>query len=134
MEQKNAIQIIKSRKSVNGPGIYELRATSVVPFIREDGTPTTIVNLNGMTQYHQAEAKRLAEAGDLQGAVNQNLSVSLLQGKYVPSPGEMVQVVVEEITTKNDVRGLFVTSLSKIKATVTSNVSFDLVAVGNETL
>lgn len=118
MEKKDAIAIIKSRKFISQTGAYELRVTSVTP---HEGK--FIVNLGGMTQYHIDEAKRLLIAGEIQEAVNQSLSASLRPTDYIPSKGEIVKTVVDEITTKNDVTGLFVMSLTELKANKATRVS-----------
>lgn len=120
MEKVSAIQIIKSRKLVALPGSYELKVTSVTPF---DGK--FICNLSAMTSYHIDEAKRLFSENDFQEAVNQNISASLRATDYIPAKGEIVKVYIENTTTKSGITGLFVTSLSELKAKASSNVSFD---------
>lgn len=113
MERKDALQIINSRKLIAQPTVAQLKVTSVTPF---DGK--FIVNLNAMTNYHVDEAKKHLAAGEIQEAVNQSLSASLRATDYIPSKGEIVKVVIEELVTKNNgIKGLFVTSLSELKAT-----------------
>lgn len=119
---EQAIQILNSRKlipSVNG--YYEAKVTSVTPY---EGK--FIANFNAMTEYHFSEAKRLLAEGNLDEAVNQNLSASLRPTDYIPSKGEMLEIYVSEITTNNGVTGRFVTAIKEVKAKVASKVSFSL--------
>lgn len=123
MEKSNAISIITSRKSISQAGAYELRATNVSEY---DGK--FIANLNGMTPYHVTEAKRLIMLGDeesIQKAVNQGLSASLRPTDYIPSKGEIVKVVVDNVTTSNGITGLFVVSVSELKARNAGKVSLN---------
>ena len=50
--------------------------------------------------------------GDYDDAANQGLSLSILQGQFTPMKNQIVDIVVEELTTNNGVTGLFVTSCS----------------------
>ncbi len=123
MEKLNAIQIIESRKLINLPGSYELKCTGVTPF--ED---KFIANFAAMTDYQLSEAKKHFAAGEYQEATNQNLSASLRPTDYIPAKGEIVKVYVDRITTKNEVTGLFVTSVSEVKAKATTKVSLGIEA------
>lgn len=118
MEKLNSIQIIESRKLVATPGSYELKVTSVTPF--ED---KFIANFAAMTPYHLGEAKRLITEGEFQEATNQNISASLRPTDYIPAKGEIVKVYLDNVTTKSGVTGLFVTSVSEVKARTTTKVS-----------
>lgn len=112
MERDNAINILKSRKVISGPGKYSVKITSATPYHRSIETgpdQVAIVNFNTMTPYHKETAATLFAQGDYQEAVNQNLTTSIREGDYMPTKGEIVDIVVEEITTNNGVKGLFVT-------------------------
>lgn len=119
MKKENAINILKSRKMISKEGKYTLKVTSVTPFHRsnEQGSDqVAIANFNGMAPYHVEAAQTLFAQGDYQEAVNQNLSASIRETDYLPSKGEVVDVIVEQITTNNGVTGLFVTSVIPKKA------------------
>ncbi len=119
---EQAIQILNSRKLIPAiDGYYAVKVTSVTPFEER-----FIANFNAMTDYHFSEAKRLLLEGEIDEAVNQNLSVSLRATDYIPSKGEILEVYVSEITTKNGVTGRFVTAIKEVKAKATSKVSFSL--------
>jgi hypothetical protein len=118
MEKSNALQIINSRKLIAQPAVVQLKCTSITPF---DGK--FIANFNAMTGYHVDEAKKHLANGEYQEAVNQSLSASLRATDYLPSKGEVVKVIVEEITTGNGIKGLFVTSVSELKAATIGKVS-----------
>lgn len=116
----SAIAIINSRKMIAREGYYEVKVTNEpTPY---DGK--FICNLSAMTNFHLEEAKKLATEGKFQEATNQQLSASLRPTDYIPSKGEIVKVYVAEVTTKNGVTGLFVTSLTELKATKAGKVSF----------
>lgn len=129
MERENALNILKSRQQISGPGKYKAKVTSVTPFHRANAVgadQTHIVNFNIMTPWHTEAAKTLFAQGDIQEAINQNLSSSVRLGDYLPSKGEMVEIVVENVTTKNGVEGLFVTSpCIKINAEAASPFNMD---------
>lgn len=124
MNAQDATKIISSRKQISIPGAYNLKVTSVG--MTKDGSKF-IANLNGMTPYHYEQAMNLFDEGteeSIQNATNQHLTASLRLTDYLPTKGEVVKVVVEEITTNNGVTGLFVTSLSELKASSTKSVDF----------
>lgn len=118
MEKSNAAQILSSRKLISTEGYVELKATSIVPF--ED---KFIVNFNGMTAYHTEKALELMEMGEYQEAVNQNITASLRSNDYIPEKGEICRVYMDTVTTKNEITGLFVTSVAKNQSLKTNKVS-----------
>ena len=120
MEKSSAINIIKSRSYVATPGAYELQVSSVTPF-----NDKMIVNLKAMTQYHIDEAKQHLANGDNQVAVNQCITANLRMTDYIPSKGEFVKCQIDNVTTNNGVTGLFVVSLTELKAKANHKVSFD---------
>ena len=124
LDKKSAVQILNSRKLITKVGKVTLRATSVSPFQREDGTLVMIVNFNAMTAYQLAKAKELFAEGDFDGACNLNMSASQLQGRYVPSKGETVDVEISEITNKDGVDILVVDSIIPRVAETAPSVKF----------
>lgn len=123
MDRKSASQILNSRKLVSKVGKVTLRVTSVNPFVREDGTATTIVNLNGMTPYHLDKAKTAFANGDYEEATNSNISASLLSGRYIPTKGETVDVEIVEIENKEGVNILVVDSIIARQAESAPSIS-----------
>lgn len=125
MDKKSAIQILESRKLITQPGKYQLKVTSATPFQREDGTMVSITNYAAMTPYQLGEAKKLIKAEKFQEATNQSLSSSQrLANDYIPSKGEFVDVLVDEIVNKENITILAVVSVVAIKSTKATNVSF----------
>lgn len=118
MKKSNAAQILSSRKLISNAGYVELKATSIVAY---EGK--FIVNFNGMTQYHKDQALELMSQGEYQEAVNQNISASLRPTDFIPEKGEICRVYIENVTTNNDVTGLFVTSVAKNQSLKTNKVS-----------
>lgn len=124
MDRKSAAQILNSRKLITKIGKVTLKCTNTTPFVREDGTPTTIVNLNGMTAYQLNKAKELFEAGEYQEATNLGMSASQLSGRFVPSKGEIVDVEITEIPNKDGVAILVVESIVPRQAEVAPSINF----------
>ncbi len=116
---ENVSGIISSRVQIPGDGVYRLKVTNVTFY---DGR--FIVNFNAMTQYHVEKAMELIEENQLRDAANQSLSANLRATDYIPSKGEVVKVVIEEVTTKKGVTGLFVTGVSEIQAASATKIDF----------
>ena len=128
MEKQTAIQILKSRVLIPSAGKYTVKATSVNPHMREDGTMVTIVNFNAVTPYQADLAKKAFAAGDYDAAIGKgtSMSTSQLNGQYVPSKGEIVDIEVGEIYSENaEANILVVTSIVPRKAVVAKAFSFD---------
>lgn len=124
LDKKSAVQILNSRKLVTSVGKVTLKATSIQPFQRADGTLVMIVNFNGMTAYQLGKAKELFSQGDYDGACNLNISASQLQGRFVPSKGETVDVEITEIDNKDGVKILVVDSIIPRVAVTAPSVKF----------
>lgn len=119
MEKLRAKSIIKSRRMINTPGKYRVKVTACTPYHKDlanDQKQVAIINVNAMTGHHVSTAKALFSQGEYQQAVNQNLSASVRESDYLPSKGEIIDIVVDHITTNNNVEGLFITSYSPVKA------------------
>jgi len=128
MEKSNAIQILKSRTLIAKPGKYRVKTTSATSFYKDLGngiSQVAIANFDAMTSYHLEAAKTLFAQGDYQEACNQKLSASIRSNDYNPSKGEIVDIVVDEVTTKNGITGLFIVSISPVKAETASKVNMD---------
>lgn len=128
MEKSAAKQIIASRDLITKEGKYRVKVTNVTPYHREIGNginQVAITNFAAMTNYHLEAAKTLFAQGDYQEACNQNLSMSIRSNDFLPAKGEIVDIVVSEITTKNEVTGLFVISMSPVHATKAAKIDMD---------
>jgi len=127
MDRKSAAAILNSRKLVNKVGKFTLKVTSAQPFLRtnNDGsiTPVTIVNFAGMTSYQLQQATELFKAGKYQEATNLNLSASQLQGQYVPSKGEIVDVEIDTIKNKEGIDILVVGTIVARQAENAAKIS-----------
>ncbi len=109
-----AARIITSKGVISTPGTFRTKCTNVTPYvqIREGGLKQVgIANFAAKTPYHETESARLFAQGEFDAAANQGLSHSLIEGKFTPAKGQMVDIVVEEITTNNGVTGLVVTDV-----------------------
>lgn len=120
---QNAVAIIQSRKQINEPGKYRVKVTGTTPYVREDGTAVTICNLGAMTPYHVAQAKAFLASGATQDATNQNLTSSPRSGRdFTPAKGEIVDVIVDYVVTKDGSQALLVTSMSPVPLAQTGSV------------
>lgn len=127
MDKLQASQILKSRVLIPSAGKYTVKATSVNPFIREDGTATTIVNFNATTAYQLGVAKEAFLAGDYEAAVGKgtSMSTSQLSGQYVPSKGEIVDIEVSDHVNNEGIEILVVSSIVPRKAVKAANLNVD---------
>lgn len=130
MTAENAKNIIKSRKMIETPGKYPLKVTNVTSYNRVNDntgelTEIKIVNFSAMTSWHLKEAVELFKEGKFQEATNKSVAASLRSTDYIPMKGEIVNVIMDEITTKNGITGLFPISVTEIASKTTKNVSFD---------
>ena len=113
------VKIVESRKLISQPGSYDLKVTGVTPF-----NGNYICNLAAMSTYHVEEARSLAEEGKFQEAANKQFSINVLPNAYLPAKGEIIKCYIDNVTTKNNVTGLFVTSHSELKSVAAGKVSF----------
>lgn len=126
MNKENAIQIFNSRKLITVPGKYNLKVTSTTPHQREDGTLVNIVNYAAMTPFHLGEARRLLKEEQFQEATNQAITSSQrIQNDYLPSKGELVDVVIDTITNKAGIEILAVVSVTPMKTSKATSVNFE---------
>jgi len=127
MDRKSAAAILNSRKLVNKVGKFTLKVTSAQPFLRtnkdQSTTAVTIVNFAGMTTYQVQKATELFKAGKYQEATNLNLSASQLQGQYVPSKGEIVDVEIDTIKNNDGIDILVVGTIVARQAEAAARIS-----------
>jgi hypothetical protein len=78
--------------------------------------------------YQATEAKKAIQAGNYDDAVNKsNLNIGIRSTDFRPAKGELVNIIVEEITTKKGEKALLVTSVSEIQAkTASTKMDFSL--------
>lgn len=128
--EESCIQIINSRRIATEPGKYQVKVTNVTPYERPEeqgGLLTQINNYDLMTPYNLQEAKRLFNEGDYTGAASQKLSSSSRIGiDYCPMKGEIVEVVLDIIETKNRPEGaLLVKAVQPLRTKVAASVKFN---------
>lgn len=142
MEKENFVQIINSRSLLPQPGKYQVKVTNVTPFERPDsGILTAIVNYAAMTPYQVTVAKerfkeaqallaegKTEEAAEMfQQASNTNLTSSQrIAIDFVPMKGEIVEVVLDIISTKNQDAALLVIGCQPLRTQSTTKVKFSL--------
>ena len=125
--QAVALNILNSRSLITEAGKYRVKVTSASPFTREDGTQTTIVNFAAMTQFHAQKAIKAYKEGNYEDAVNgTSITASQLNGQYVPSKGETVDIMVEDFVNKDNINILVVSSIIPIKAVTAKKFSLSL--------
>lgn len=132
LSMNDARKIIRTREMITEPGKYQVKVTAATPYVREDGRSVVICNLAAMTPYHVAQAKQLFAEGNVQAATNQQLTASPRVGQdYCPQKGELVNINVGWVATKDGSNALLVQSISAIPLTQTRKVNlamFDDVA------
>jgi len=119
-------QIIESRKIVTEPGQYQAKVTNVTLYTREDDTLVQINNFDLMTPWNLSEAKRLYKEGEYTEAASQKLSNNSRVGTdFCPKKGDIVNVVLDIIATKNQPNGvLLIKAIMPLETKKASAVSF----------
>lgn len=84
--EERAMQILSNRPEITETGVFAGIRIGNVGLAHKDGSPFIweqsgeqygIVNLQAFSTYQADQAEELMEAGDYQGAINQNLSINL---------------------------------------------------------
>lgn len=141
MKKESAIQILNSRKLISTVGKFTIKVASVSnPIYNEDKQVTTnIVNFAAMTPFQVEkanelfkEANSLAKQGDLVGAeelyqkaTNSTITMSVLEGRYLPTKGEIVDVEIGHHINKEGEKILIVEAIVPRKAAVASTIKFN---------
>lgn len=128
LSKSDAINILGSRSPISAPGKYVALVTNCGDFNRalaNGGSVVAIANFNVMTPYQMNEAKKALSSGDINGALNQGLSLSIRDTDYRPAKKERVHIDVDYVTTKSGEQALMVVGLTPIQATsVTTKCDF----------
>lgn len=126
LSQEQALQILQSRSLITEAGKYTVKTTSTTPIIRDNGQTVTIVNFSAMTTYHAQKAIEAYNEGKYDDCTNgTSLSASQLEGQFVPSKGETVDIEVGEHVNKDGVTILVVTSIVQRKAVQAKKFSLE---------
>lgn len=119
MNKKDAIGILGSRLPITSEGKYAVKVTNCGDYHRalpQGGAVVAIANFNAMTPYQMDQAKADLVAGEFAKALNHNLSLSIRNSDYRPAKGEIVDIEVGIIKTKDGEDALMVTSLTPRQA------------------
>jgi len=121
-------RICKSRRLIAKPGTYKLIVTSV-GYVED----RTIINLNGITKYHQTQINDAGKAGDWDLATKQHMSVSLFENAgFVPEKGNTVLADVDYAENKEGILCLFVQRISPAPVDSTAKATFSWDEVSEE--
>jgi len=115
LTKEQSEKFITSKTIISEPGVYEVKCTNTHPFSKDLANgirQVAIANFNCMSEYHRDAAVTLFSQGDYDEAANQGMSYSVLEGSFIPMKGQMVEVLVEEVTTSNGITGLFIQSVT----------------------
>ena len=129
MEKLTAKQILQSRVLISSAGKYTVKVTSVNPYTDpETGNSRTIINFNAMTPYNAGQATKAFKEGDYEASVGKgtSMSASQLQGQYIPSKGEIVDIEVVDYTTKDGDNTFVVDTIVPRKAIAAKAFSLSL--------
>ena len=127
MDKKNAIAILNSRASIVKPGKYRVKVSNCGDYHKELANGQQVVaiaNFAAMTPYQKGKAIDAIKADDLNGALNNNLSLSIRDSDYRPAKGERVDIDVDYVTTKDGEQALLVVGLTPVQAESTSKCDF----------
>ncbi len=129
MERLTAKQILESRVLIHSAGKYTCKVTSVNPYTDpETGNSRTIVNFNAMTPYNASQATKAFKEGDYEASVGKgtSMSASQLNGQYIPSKGEIVDIEVVDYVTKDGENTIVVNTIVPRKAVAAKAFSLSL--------
>lgn len=115
LSKSDALGILGSRLPIGSAGKYAVKVTNCGDFHRplpQGGAIVAIANFNAMTAYQMEQAKASLTAGEYNDAVNNNLSLSIRGTDYRPAKGEIVDIEVGIIKTKDGEDALMVTSMT----------------------
>lgn len=121
LDKDAAKKILSSRVIVSEVGRnYPVRVTNVTFFEGKH-----IANFNAMNPYQYNEVKALLKEGKWDEACNKTLSASLLDRMYIPTKGEIVNIVLDYVTTKSGEQALLVRSVNPLPTATAAKAVFD---------
>ena len=137
LTEEQALRICNAKSIISAPGVYRVKCTITTPYLKNlsNGVKqVAIANFNCKTEYHDEASVTLFSQGDYDKAANQGMSYSVLEGGFMPLRGQMVDVVVEEVTTSNGITGLFIQSVTgaPVQIPKTNSVESFLARVNGE--
>lgn len=123
--KEDAKRLLQSRVIITGAGKYDnVKVTSCNDVIVND-EEVTIANFNAITPYQLKNIKTLLAEGNYDKAVNQQMSCRVWEGKYKPSNGETVNIIVDEITNKEGIEILVISNIMPLPAKKATKVNVD---------
>lgn len=135
LTKDSAARIMSSRKFIAQPGKYQVRVTndpehlaslgSVTKELNGGGHQVSIANFAAYTPYHLEQFRALAKEGDFNAAVNNNLTSSIRATDYMPKKNEIVEIMVDYITTKNGEEALLVVSYTPVALSVGGKIDLE---------
>lgn len=122
LNEEKAKGILESRSVISEANKYRVTVKSVQPHlvVRGNTTVVAIANFNAMNTYQAENSRKLFAEGDYDGACKKTLSLGIRDKDYMPSKGEIVDIIVEEVDTKEGL-ALLVTSMSPVRAVTKLN-------------
>ena len=132
LTRENAIKAFAKRSVITTPGRYRLSVINANYSTEVGGTANIanlkqnqvgIVNFSAMTPYHMKAAKAALDAGELQQALNSCMSATVFMESSHPEKGDICDVDVDYITTKDGEQALVAKSWKIVPAIVASKVS-----------
>lgn len=125
---EEALRIVASKGTISEAGIHRVTCTYVTPYYKERANgvkQVAIANFNAKSSYQHAAAITLLSQGDFDDAANQGLSLSILEGQSAPMQGQVVDLIVEEVTTKNGITGLFAQKWAPVPVQIPAKTSLE---------
>jgi len=130
IEQKKAILNSKLQNVITAAGKYQVKCNNITLYTDENGKSRYIINTNAMTQYHVQQAISLWQADEHDEALQQNITLNARVNSdgqildFLPTKNETFFLIMDEITTKQGITGLF--PISAIPMPVTAKKAFSL--------
>ena len=127
MNKEQAVAIFNSRQMITKAGRYTVKVSNCGDFNKTLTNGTNIVaiaNFSAMTAYQLGLAKAQLAEGDIAGALNNNLSLSIRDTDFRPNKGERVNIDVDYVTTKDGAEALLVVAMSPLHVEKAGKVDF----------
>lgn len=141
---EQAQRIAKSRVFITKAGKYQVKVTNDTHYLASTGKAykelsdgsiqASIGNVNAMTAFHLAKFKQHCKEGDFNGATNHSLSFGIRSKDYMPSKGEVIEIIVGEVTTKTGETALLITSYNPLPISAGSKISDAMFADDEESI
>ena len=135
MTSESALGIMGSKTMISHPGKYQVKVTNDPQALADKGvirnplrggsTQISIGNINAYNPYQLEQFRKHYHAGNFEEAANQSMNFSIRDCDYMPSKNETLNIIVSNITNKDGIEVLVVTSYSPLPIAKAEKLSIE---------